>query len=508
MHLSYLINDEIVASLIVSRWQQDCDILDISHESFRIGPGFMFVALPGSRIDGRCFIDEAIARGAVAILVPTDTILPSTITETDVIIIETHQPHRCFAHLAARFYGVQPRHIVAVTGTNGKTSTVHFTRQLWLTLNKPSASLGTLGLITPEQYDRTVLPTYVRTDLTTPDPITVHSILKTLSNHNIEHVAIEASSHGLAQYRIDGIHLCAAGFTNLTHDHLDYHQSFQAYCTAKERLFAEILPSDGCAVLNADTLSNTDLLSICQTRGQQVITYGHKGQELILHAWEAQPDGQQVTIEIFGTIRTIKIPLIGLFQVSNALCALGLVIGAESLDAAQQAKAIDALERLEAPPGRLQQITKLANGAPIYVDYAHTPAALEAVLTALRPHVRRRLIVVFGCGGDRDQAKRPLMGQIANQLADAIVVTDDNPRHESPDVIRQAILRTATKAIEIGNRECAIRTAIHTLKTGDVLLVAGKGHETNQIIGDISHPCDDQAIIHSIVAQQQEYGVL
>jgi len=456
----------------------DLNIAGLTCDSRKVRPGFLFAALPGANSDGRAFIPQALQSGAGAVLAASGTSLPQTATAR---LIEDDNPRRRFALMAAAFYGAQPAVMVAVTGTNGKTSTADFARQIWTGLGYKAASIGTLGIIAPG-WDN-------QGGLTTPDPETLHANLKTLANMGVDHACIEASSHGLSQYRLDGVALKAAAFTNLTRDHLDYHGNMEAYGRAKQRLFAELLPLDGAAVINADQPQSQDFIAIAQQRGLTVLTYGRNGAELRLVAAKPLAHGQELTLEIMGNRMDIPLPLAGTFQAHNALAALGLVIasGADPQAAAAQ------LSRLTGVPGRLQKVTGRQNGAAIYVDYAHTPDALETVLNALRPHVggKGRLVCLFGCGGDRDPGKRPQMGAIAQKLADLVYVTDDNPRSEDPKLIRDAILETAPRAIEIGERGQAIRAAIAALKSGDVLVLAGKGHERGQIVGSTVLPFDD-----------------
>lgn len=451
------------------------EIQGLTADSRQVEPGWLFAALPGTKADGRAFIAAAAAKGAVAVLAPegTTTDLPGLTVVTD------PNPRRRFALAAAAFHGAQPATMAAVTGTNGKTSVANFARQLWERLGLPAAAIGTLGVIA-RGWDN-------KGGLTTPDPAELHRVLAALSRLGIDHGCMEASSHGLDQYRLDGVRLQAAAFTNLTRDHLDYHPDMESYLRAKLRLFAEVLPADGTAVVNADSDAAARVIQVAEGRGQRVLTFGRAGRELRLK--DARPDhkGQLLDLEILGRAATIRLPLAGTFQAANALAALGLVIacGADPL------KAAEALESLEGVPGRLQKVAERRTGAPVFVDYAHTPDALETVLSALKPHAANRLMVVFGCGGDRDPGKRPQMGAIAARLADYAIVTDDNPRSEEPAHIRRAILAACPSALEIGDRARAIRTAVGEMRQGDVLVVAGKGHETGQTVGATVLPFDD-----------------
>jgi UDP-N-acetylmuramoyl-L-alanyl-D-glutamate--2,6-diaminopimelate ligase len=462
----------------------DPDIRGLTADSRTVKPGFLFAALAGSKLDGRRFVDDAVARGAVAVL--TDDPAPlSTLAlhRPPVHVIFDPNPRRRLARIAARFYAPQPETMVAVTGTNGKTSVTVFTRQIWRHLGLRAASLGTIGIIGPDFAQPGAL--------TTPDPVTLHRELNVLARSGIDHVAIEASSHGLDQCRLDGLELGAAAFTNLTRDHLDYHRDMEAYFAAKARLFTELLPPDGTAVLNADSAEAARLGQLCRQRGQTVLTFGNAvGADLRLVAARPLDTGQELRLEVFGERRDLVLPLVGAFQASNALAALGLAIAT----GAPAEHALDALPRLSGAPGRLQHVATHGNGAPVIVDYAHTPDALATVLGTLRAHCRGRLVVVFGCGGDRDSGKRPEMGAIAQRLADRVIVTDDNPRSEDPAAIRRAILARCPEAEEIGDRARAIRRGLALLEAGDLLLIAGKGHESGQIVAGITHPFDDAVI--------------
>ncbi|MGE5546139.1 MAG: UDP-N-acetylmuramoyl-L-alanyl-D-glutamate--2,6-diaminopimelate ligase [Solirubrobacterales bacterium] len=452
----------------------DPQILGLTADSRRVAPGWLFAALPGTKADGRAFIGQALAQGAVAILAPEGTPAPAN----DAMLVTDPNPRRRFALMAAAFHGAQPDSMVAVTGTNGKTSTAVFYRQIAKALGHRSAAIGTLGVIA-DGWDN-------KGGLTTPDPADLHQVLAELAGRGVDHACMEASSHGLSQYRLDGVRLKAAAFTNLTRDHLDYHGDMDGYAEAKLRLFTEVMPADGVAVINADSEAAGRFAAAAPGR---VLTFGRTGADLKLVAARPEPHGQVLDLEVLGKAVTVRLPLAGTFQASNALAALGLAIAA-GLDAD---KATAALEVLEGVPGRLQKVAERGNGAAVYVDYAHTPDALETVLQALKPHVANRLSLVFGCGGDRDPGKRPQMGAIAQALADRVIVTDDNPRSEEPAAIRRAILAAAPRAAEIGDRASAIRTAIAELKAGDVLVVAGKGHETGQIVGTTVLPFDDAA---------------
>ncbi|OAN44467.1 UDP-N-acetylmuramoyl-L-alanyl-D-glutamate--2,6-diaminopimelate ligase [Magnetospirillum moscoviense] len=458
-----------LADLIAGWTGANPTITGLTADSRKVAPGFLFAALPGTKADGRAFIDRAVAAGAVAILAPEGTPAPA-----GAVLVTQPEPRRAFALAAAAFHGRQPAHMAAVTGTNGKTSTANFARQLWRALGHRAAALGTLGVIAEDWPHEG--------SLTTPDPADLHTTLAGLADHGITHACMEASSHGLAQFRLDGVRLEAAAFTNLTRDHLDYHGTMEEYGAAKLRLFTELLPATGTAIVNADSPVADLFLKAAKGRGQPILAYGVHGADLRLKAAHAAPDGQVLDLDILGRPARIHLKLAGTFQAANALAALGLVIAC----GADAAAATAALEGLDGVPGRLQPV------APsIFVDYAHTPDALETVLNALRPHAHGRLVVVFGCGGDRDPGKRPQMGAIAARLADRVIITDDNPRTEAAAPIRAAILAACPDAVEIADRRAAIRAAIAGMEAGDVLVVAGKGHEQGQIVGTEILPFDD-----------------
>ena len=479
---------ELIAPAPAPPGLSDPEIVGLAADSRNVQPGFLFAALPGTKQDGRRFAADAIARGAVAILTdePAALALPPE-GRGMVSIVKDPNPHHRLALLAARFHGGQPRTIAAVTGTNGKTSVVHFAREIWTALGHPAASLGTLGIVTAAEHRPGAL--------TTPDPVALHRDLAGLAKHGIDHVAIEASSHGLNQFRLDGLSVAAAAFTNLTRDHLDYHGDMAHYRAAKDRLFTALLAPGGSAILNRDSAEFSRLEGLCSNRGHPVIAYGvDPAADLRLVAREPRADSQFLVLDLFGRRQELVLPLAGEFQAMNALAALGLVVATGGSPAAATA----ALAGLTGVPGRLQFVSGREGGGAIVVDYAHTPDALATVLTALRPHALGRLAVLFGCGGDRDAGKRPLMGEVATRLADRVYVTDDNPRTEPPAEIRRAILEAAPNAIEIGDRREAIATAIAELEPGDLLVIAGKGHETGQIIGNETYPFDDAAIAREL----------
>ncbi|MSO54075.1 MAG: UDP-N-acetylmuramoyl-L-alanyl-D-glutamate--2,6-diaminopimelate ligase [Rhodospirillales bacterium] len=463
------------------------EITGLTSDSRRVEPGFLFAALPGNRADGWSFVDDAVRRGAAAVLALPGTHLDAD--PTSVALITDPTPRRLFALLAARFYGRQPRTIAAVTGTNGKTSTASFLAQIWRRLGRSAASLGTLGVKGPG-IERSA-------NLTTPDPVELHSTLARLADGGVQCVAMEASSHGLIQHRLDGVRIAAAAFTNLTRDHLEYHGSMDAYFDAKRRLFSDVMAPGGGAVLNADTPYFEALDATCRQRGHRVIAFGKAGRDIRLHGVEPVTDGQVLRLTVMGKDRTMQLPLIGTFQAANALAAFGLAIACgEDADETQAA-----IEQLEGVQGRMQLVGRHPSGAPIFVDYAHTPDALTSALAALRPHASGRLVVVFGCGGDRDPGKRPEMGHIAAQLADRVFVTDDNPRSEDPADIRREILAGCQGAREIGDRRQAIAAAVSELRQGDVLVVAGKGHERGQIVGPTIIPFDDAEAVGAALGE-------
>src|SRR5437762_4418360 len=470
----------------------DPEIVGITADSRQVKPGFLFAALRGTQQDGRAFAAEAIKKGAAAILTDDAAALAlDPEARRRVAVIADANPQRRLALLAARFYARQPRTIAAVTGTNGKTSVAHFTREIWTHVGHPAASLGTLGLVSPAGRRPGAL--------TTPDPVALHRDLADLAAQGVERAAFEASSHGLAQFRLDGVAVAAAAFTNLTRDHLDYHGDMESYRAAKERLFADLLSTGGTAILNADSPEFARLAALCRAGGHRVIGYGAAAlAELRIVERIPTRDGQRISLELFGQRHDIDLPLVGEFQAMNVLAAVGLVIATGT----RAGTAASALDRLTGVPGRRQRVGETAAGAVAFVDYAHTPDALATVLAALRPHAEGRLAIVFGAGGDRDRGKRPLMGQVASELADLVYVTDDNPRGEPADEIRRAIGAAAPHAIEIGDRRDAIAAAIAELRRGDILVIAGKGHETGQIIGDKILPFDDVLVARGAIAAE------
>ncbi len=470
---------------------EDKDITGISQNSKTVSGNFLFAALKGDKVDGRDFIDGAIAAGATAVLAQTGSTIPKSVTA-----ITHDEPRLALAKIAARFYRVQPKTIAAVTGTSGKTSTVQFVRQLWQMMGHKSASVGTLGIIGDgiERYG----------SLTTPDSITLHQDLAMLAlDKRITHLAMEASSHGLEQYRLDGVNVGLAAFTNLSRDHLDYHKTMESYLAAKLRLFNDLLPANGTAIANADMAEFPDVVAVVKKRGIKLMTYGSAASDmqLVKRSFNAHNGalGQDLELNIAGKKFSTHINLVGAFQAANVLCALSLVIASGE----NPAKVVECLPKLQPVRGRMEWVGAHKGGA-VYVDYAHKPDALEQVLQALRPHTQNRLMCVFGCGGNRDAGKRPMMGGIAKKFADVVIVTDDNPRNEDAASIRKAVMEGALSvggsgATEIGNRADAIAEALNMMSAGDVVVIAGKGHEQGQIIGSQTLPFDDVAVAKNIM---------
>ncbi len=448
----------------------------------KVAPGTIFGAFEGMRVNGEDFIDAAIAGGAIAV------VARPSVTVTGALHIASDNPRARFAALAAQFFAPFPETAVAVTGTNGKTSTVEMTRQLWRMFGHHAASIGTLGVTTANDN--------VITGLTTPDIVTFLSNVGGLAREGVTHLAFEASSHGLSQYRTEGLPVQAAAFTNLSRDHLDYHRDMADYFTAKLRLFTDILAPDGAAVVWADDEYSPRVIDLARERGNRVITVGEQGETLRLIGRTPSLLGQGLTIEVDGKRLTVNLPLIGAYQAANALVAAGLVIatggGVE--------QTLSALARLQPVRGRLERAVITRQGAPVYVDYAHTPDAIEAAIAALKPHAAGKLIVLIGAGGDRDSGKRAPMGAVADGLADLVIVTDDNPRGEDPATIRAQVMAGAPGATEVAGRREAIATAIAAAGPGDIVLLTGKGHEQGQIVGDMVLPFDDVSVARECVA--------
>ena len=467
---------------------QGLDICGLTADSRAVEPGFLFAALPGSLTDGRQYIGEAIARGATAVLAPEGTARPGDAPA--LAFLTDPNPRRRLALMAAAFYDAQPAHVAAVTGTSGKTSVACFTQQLLAAQGHKSVSLGTLGLVPPIIEGPAAL--------TTPDPVALQRWLKDLTDVGVTHLAMEASSHGLDQYRLDGVKVTSAAFTNLSRDHLDYHPDMESYFAAKARLFEELLIPGGTAVLNREAEQFDRLSAIAARRGCPVLDYGRGASALRLEAVEALPDGLALRFLHDAAVHETRVHLVGTFQASNILAALGLALA----EGAQAESVIAAIPALTGAPGRMEYVGRTARGGEVFVDYAHKPGALEAVLRALRPHCTARLWVVFGCGGDRDPGKRPMMGEIAERLADRSIVTDDNPRGEDPAVVRAAVLEAAPNAQEIGDRRDAIAAAVSGLDAGDLLVIAGKGHEPYQIVGEETLHFDDREEARAAIAAE------
>src|SRR5262245_5484570 len=460
-------------------------VTGISADSRTVKPGFLFAAVPGTKSDGLAFLPQAVAQGAVAVLAERE---PPAPLPDHVALVTVPDVRRALALAAAKFYPRQPAIIAAVTGTSGKTSVAAFTRQIWTALGHAAASLGASGVVRPagEEYGA----------LTTPDPVELHRIVDRIAGEGITHLAIEASSHGLDQHRLDGLRVGIAGFTNISRDHLDYHGTPEAYRQAKLILFRNLVKAEGVAVVAVDHTFAAEVKDAAHGRGLRIIEVGRTARDIRLISSAIDGFSQVLTLEYAGVRHQVRLPLVGAFQVENALVAAGQAVAAGG----DAAPIFAALEGLVGAKGRLELVGR-KSGAPVFVDYAHKPDALAKALEALRPYVSGKLVVVFGAGGDRDPGKRPLMGAIAAEKADRVIVTDDNPRSEEPGAIRAAILGGAPGADEIGDRNEAIRRAVADLEPGDVLLIAGKGHETGQIIGQKTVPFSDhEAVRDALVA--------
>lgn len=491
MHLSNLIAPTEGALF----FGEDRHITGIASDSREVKEGFLFIAVTGTKKNGQDFIPDALKRGAAAVLSQTGTDkknVPDSVT-----LVTVEDVRLALSKIASRFYPHQPSVIAAVTGTSGKTSTVQFTRELWEQSGHKAASIGTLGLITQDikRYG----------SLTTPDPITLHQTIDETALMGVTHLCMEASSHGIELGRLDHVDVSVAAFTNLSRDHLDYHETMENYLAAKLRLFTTLLKENGTAVLNADIPEYQKIKDVCAARNLKVLSFGKEADgniKLLDHKPEGQ--GQRLWIELFGKPYDVLLPLIGSFQAANSLCALAIAIASGQ----DPEKTVVALSKLSGVSGRLELIGTTPSGGSVFVDYAHKPAALEHVLKAMRPHVAEntgaRLHVIFGCGGNRDKGKRPLMGKISEDLADRIIVTDDNPRQEQADVIRQEILAGCKKGPnlrEIGNRAEAIRKGINDLAAHDVLVIAGKGHEEGQLVGDKVLPFNDATVARTVLKE-------
>jgi UDP-N-acetylmuramoyl-L-alanyl-D-glutamate--2,6-diaminopimelate ligase len=454
----------------------DVAVIGFAIDHRKVAPGTVFGAFPGARFNGEDFIADAIAAGAVAIVARPEAVVNGAVHLSDA------EPRRLFASLAAKFFAPFPATTVAVTGTNGKTSTVELTRQIWRLMGEKSASIGTLGVTTAVDQ--------VSTGLTTPDIVTFLSNMSGLRREGITHAAFEASSHGLDQFRTEGLPVLAGAFTNLSRDHLDYHGDMDSYFHAKMRLFDEVVAPGGAAVIWADDPKSADVIARAQARGLRILSVGVQGEALKLVERTPTHLGQTLLVEADGKTHKINLPLIGAYQAANALVSAGLVIATGG----DTTKVLEFLARVQPVRGRLERAVITHTGAPVYVDYAHTPDGLRAAIEALRPHTRGKLVTLFGAGGDRDAGKRPQMGKVATDLSDVVIVTDDNPRSEEPSSIRAAIMAGAPGATEIGGRRAAIAAAIALAGPDDIVLLAGKGHEQGQIIGDRVLPFDDVTV--------------
>ncbi|WP_425300346.1 UDP-N-acetylmuramoyl-L-alanyl-D-glutamate--2,6-diaminopimelate ligase [Pukyongiella litopenaei] len=471
---------------LTARGGRDPQITGLAVDSRQVRDGFLFAAMPGTRVHGGEFIQYALRMGAAAVLTDAQgaRIAADELAASGAALVVADDPRQTLAHTAALWFGRQPDTVVAVTGTNGKTSVASFLRQIWAALGREAVNLGTTGVegawSAPLAH-------------TTPEPITLHRVLAEAARHGITHAAMEASSHGLEQRRLDGVRLAAAGFTNFTQDHLDYHESFDAYFAAKAGLFRRVLSEDGTAVINLDDDRGAEMHAIAAARGQRVITTGRGLGDLNLLAQRFDGTGQDLRFSWQGEPRMVRLDLIGGFQAANVLVACGLAIGAGE----DPESVFAALPELTTVRGRMQLAARRDNGASVFVDYAHTPDAVRTALGALRPHVLGRLVAIVGAGGDRDAGKRPLMGQAAAEAADIVFVTDDNPRSEDPAAIRAAVMAGARAAAgtdsiaEVGDRAEAILRGVDALQAGDALLICGKGHETGQVVGDDVLPFDD-----------------
>ncbi len=460
------------------------EIGGVAADSRKVKPGDLFVAVPGTKSDGLGFVPQALQAGAVAVAAERAVDVPAGVG-----LVQVPDARRALALMAAAVFPRQPEVIAAVTGTSGKTSVAAFTRQIWTALGFQAASIGTVGVVTPagERYGA----------LTTPDPVELHRTLDQLAGDGVTHLALEASSHGIDQRRLDGVRIAAAAFTNLSRDHLDYHVTIEAYLAAKLRLFDTLVQPGGTAVIGVDDCYAGQVVAAAETRGLRIMTVGTGGKDIRLVAGAIDGFAQTIALAYEGRPYKIRLPLVGAFQVQNAVLAAGLVIATGG----DPERAFAALENLQGARGRLE-LVGTRNGAPVFVDYAHKPDALKKALEALRPYASGKLVVVFGAGGDRDAGKRPLMGRIAAENADRVIVTDDNPRSEDAGAIRAAILQAAPGATEIGDRAQAIRSAVAGLQSGDALLIAGKGHETGQIIGDRTVPFSDHDAVAAALRGQ------
>jgi UDP-N-acetylmuramoyl-L-alanyl-D-glutamate--2,6-diaminopimelate ligase len=468
----------------------DMAITGLTADSREVGQGFLFAALPGVKADGATFLADAKARGAAAAIVPE-----GTADVPGLALVRTPNPRRLLALAAARFFGAQPDTIVAVTGTNGKTSVSVFVRQIWAEMGFRAASMGTIGIVGPEGAS------YLAH--TTPDPVKLHHAVAALAEDHVQHLAVEASSHGLVQNRLDGLRIAAGAFTNLSRDHLDYHKTLEDYFNAKMMLFEHILQPGSLAVVNADMVQASEIIARCKAARLKPFTVGMKGDDIRILSAVENASGQILRLAMADGEHDVPLPLVGGFQASNAVVAAGLVIATGG----ELSLVRHAMASLKGATGRLELVGKKDNGARVYVDYAHTPDAVETALKALRPSVEGQLHIVFGCGGDRDKGKRPLMAKAAVDFADQVYVTDDNPRTEDAASIRRDALVGAPEAMEISDRAEAIATAVGGLKAGDALLVAGKGHELGQIVGRETLPFSDHDAVRAALAGKTYHAI-
>ena len=453
-------------------FDSDAAVTGLTCDSREVKPGFVFAALPGTVADGRKYIESALEKGASAVLSTEGLDLP-------VPYLSSNEPRLDYAKMAARLYAGQPETLVAMTGTNGKSSTVEFLRQIWVYAGKQAACFGTLGVQAPSGYRPLTH--------TTPDAVALHKTLSELTAEGVTHAAMEASSHGLDQYRLDGVKVTASGFTNLTQDHFDYHTDAEDYFLAKARLFTELTPRDALVVINTNDEYGQRLVQMCQERGQKVMQVGWSGQDIRIDEVMPRAASQIVTLVVKGERHKIELPLAGEFQVLNAISALGLAM----VTGVMKDVALEALENLNGVAGRMERAGQTKDGAPVFVDFAHTEDGLDKLLRSVRPHTMGKIIIAFGCGGDRDPDKRPKMGRVAAKLADDVIVTDDNPRTEDAALVRKAVLQGCPDAAEIGDRAAAIREGIKRLGPQDCLVIAGKGHEQGQIVGTEVIPFSD-----------------
>lgn len=460
------------------------EIAGVTADSRAVKPGHLFVAIAGAKDDGLRFAADAAKAGAVAILAERGG--PSA----GIPLVVVPNARRALSLAAAKLYPRQPPTIAAVTGTSGKTSVAAFTRQIWEAAGYAAASIGTIGVVSPkgETYG----------SLTTPDPVALHRMLDELAGEGVTHLAMEASSHGLDQHRLDGVHVAAGGFTNLSRDHLDYHPDLESYLRAKLRLFEDLIVPGGTAVISADHPESRRVIEAASKRGLRIFTVGHDGDDIRIEKTLIDGYAQKLKLQFERRRYELHLPLVGEFQIENALVAAGLAI----VTGTPADVVFAALEDLEGAKGRLE-FAGQKSGAPVFIDYAHKPDALAKTLEALRPYVKKRLVVVFGCGGNRDAGKRPIMGAIAAEKAERVIVTDDNPRNENPAAIRAEILKAAPGAVEIPDRAEAIRRAIADLESGDVLVIAGKGHESGQIVGDRVLPFSDHEAVAAALGDRQ-----